>query len=78
VDLTIEAAISTTPVLPRDCTAALEYVPNPLAVSLGEAVATALTDAEAQKFIESLRGQLESGRCESRTAAVYLVATRPR
>jgi SAM-dependent methyltransferase len=77
VMFTIEASLSAEPTFPRDWSRALAYVPNPLATSLGEAVQAALSAEEAIRFSAALRPQVESGRCNRRSAAVYLTATRP-
>jgi arsenite methyltransferase len=56
----------------RDWETALRSAPNPLAPTLGEAMAEALTPDEAERFAAHLRPLIESGRRRSRDAVAYL------
>lgn len=56
----------------------LHAAPNPRAPTLAEAVATALSPDEADRFLAHLRDQVESGGGVRRLAHAYLSATKPR
>ncbi len=60
----------------RDWETALNSAPNPLAPTLGEAMAEALTPEEAERFTAHLRPLVESGHRRSRDAVAYLWAVR--
>ena len=60
----------------RDWETALRSAPNPLAPTLGEAMAEALTPDEAERFAAHLRPLVESGRRRSRDAVAYLWTVR--
>ena len=60
----------------RDWETALRSAPNPLAQTLGEAMAEALTQEEAERFAAHLRPLVESGERRSRDAATYLWTVR--
>jgi arsenite methyltransferase len=60
----------------RDWETALRSAPNPLAPTLGEAMAEALTTDEAERFTAHLRPLVESGRQRSRDAVAYLWTVR--
>lgn len=60
----------------RDWETALRSAPNPLAPTLGEAMAEALTPAEAKRFAAHLRPLLERGERRSRDAVAYLWAVK--
>ncbi|MDQ3436285.1 MAG: class I SAM-dependent methyltransferase [Rubrobacter sp.] len=51
---------------------ALQSAPNPLAPTLGEAMAEALTEDESERFTAHLRPLVESGQRRSRDAVAYL------
>lgn len=50
--------------------------PNPLAPTLGETMADALTGDEAERFAAHLRPLVESGQRKSRDAVAYLWAVK--
>ena len=56
----------------HDWETALRRAPNPLAPTLGEAIAEALTQDEAERFVSHLRPLVESGNRRSRDAVAYL------
>jgi len=58
----------------RDWETALRSAPNPLAPTLGEAMAEALTPAEAERFTAHLRPLIERGQRRGRDAVAYLWA----
>jgi ubiquinone/menaquinone biosynthesis C-methylase UbiE len=60
----------------RDWETALRSAPNPLAPTLDEAMAEALTPEEAERFAAHLRPLVESGERRSRDAVAYLWAVR--
>jgi arsenite methyltransferase len=61
---------------PRDWETTLRSAPNPLAPTLGEAIAEALTPREAERFAEHLRPLVERNENTARTAVAYLGAVR--
>ena len=60
----------------RDWETALRSAPNPLAPTLGEAMAEALTPEEAERFAAHLRPLVERGERRSRDAVAYLWTVR--
>src|SRR5919199_4117733 len=60
----------------RDWETSLRSAPNPLAPTLGEAMAEALTQEETERFAAHLRPLVESGRRRSRDAVAYLWAVK--
>lgn len=62
---------------PQHWTTFLHSAPNPLAPTLAEALAEALTDEEAKRFTDHLRPLVESGQGTFSVAVAFLWATRP-
>jgi arsenite methyltransferase len=60
----------------RDWETAPQSAPNPLAPTLGEAMAEALTGDESERFAAHLRPLVESGQRKSRHAVAYLWAVK--
>ena len=60
----------------RDWETVLRSAPNPLAPTLGEAMAEALTRDEVERFTAHLCPLVESGRRRSRDAVAYLRAVK--
>ena len=77
IDGFVEATIAPGGIWNRDFNKALDVVPNPLAVSLREAIEQALSPEAASIFRNALRPLVERGEGVSRTAALYLLARKP-
>jgi ubiquinone/menaquinone biosynthesis C-methylase UbiE len=77
VDGFIEAKIAPGGSWSRDWESALEMAPNPLAMSLREAIESALDADAASIFRDALRPLVEHGEGVTRTAALYLFAKKP-
>lgn len=64
-------------ILPASWEALYHAAPNPNAPTLAEAVAEALDEEEAGRFLAHLRGEFEARRGVRRLAAAYLWAVKP-
>jgi hypothetical protein len=76
-DLTLDLRVEVQPARPvTDWNARWLSAPNPLAPSFAEAVAQALTDDEARRFLAHLRPLMERGEGQRRSAMAYLRAVK--
>jgi hypothetical protein len=62
---------------PQDWDVYLDTSPNPLALTLREAIDAALDDTEAAELADVIRPQIEGGIGTTRSAHAYLSARKP-